>query len=946
MLCAAAGVLAADAVPARPAYFQYTQPDGSTVTVKPVGDEFGHYYLSTDGKALMADDAGALRYVSAQGGTIVFSDMQAADPQQRDAAARQFVQGADRAKVDDAVFLRAHDVRAGRAQAMTTSRKAAAKAADAPQYGMGLFTSNYPRKGEVRSLVFLVEYKDVKFSTADVHDFFNRQLNESGFSDYNATGSARDYFIKQSDSIFRPQFDVYGPVTLPQNRSYYGGNNYYGNDRNPEYMMLHAAEIMKNEIDFSQYDFDNDGYVDNIYIIYAGKGEASGGAAETVWPHSFEVSNGPTYNGKRLRGYACSNEIYEGRPDGIGTFCHEYSHVLGLPDLYGTSMQYDCTPNEWDIMDMGSYNNDSRTPSNYSSYERNALQWMKPVIVDSPASISLPSLSDANIAYLIPTSRTNEFFLLENRQQKGWDAFIPGHGLLIWHIDFNQSIWDYNTVNNTPSHQRVDIEEACGNISSTFYGRAGYSFPGTKNATRFTAETTPAMTDWSGNAIDFPVTNIIENGGIVRFQIGGSAKAPDVPGKVKMSAIPDKGLLEITWAASFNAESYEVSVYTKTADGAESIYGPYRDYSAGSATSLSIDRLQPGTDYFARVRARRGTLVSDYSAEASANSGDIAFGLTAPLATSCAIDGDNAQLSWQALAGAAGYLVTVETETARADSTAVISFGAHSDKQATIPQGWRWSETPADCYTAESENFYGQDAPSLKFPVDKSHLESPVFRENIKKISFWLRSVTGSFKNKFHVCGRRSDEAPYDTIQTIDRLNKLNGGGTVYTVEMPDSIRQLRLSFERYGGSAVIDDLSITMAAYAFGEYIVRADAGTSLGFTAALPAEATGLRFTVEATDADGNISMPSLPLAARRDDISGNASIENIAAGSASVAVQGSTILYKGLPGDVVSVFGIAGNLAATLTADAAGTASATLPAGFYIARTPRGSFKTIIR
>ena len=946
ILCLAAGALAANAVPARRAYFQYAQPDGSTVTAMPVGDEFGHYYLSTDGKALIADDSGVLRYVAADAGKLVLSDMAAADPQQRDAEAVQFLRRADRGKVEEDISLRARDVRANMALTAAAMRKAPVKAPEVPQYGIGLFTSNYPRTGEVKSLVFLVEYQDVKFTTADVHDVFNRQLNESGYSDYGATGSARDYFLKQSDSIFNPHFDVFGPVTLPQDRRYYGGNDAYGNDRNPEYMMLHAAELLKNQIDFSEYDFDNDGYVDNIYIIYAGMGEASGGSSETVWPHSFQVANSPSYNGKRLRGYACSNEVFGGVPDGIGTFCHEYSHVLGLPDLYGTQTQFACTPNEWDIMDQGSYNNNSRTPPNYSSFERNALQWMKPIIVDDATNVTLHSISDSNTAYLIPTRNNNEFFLLENRQQKGWDAYIPGHGLLIWHIDFNQSVWDYNTVNNSISHQRVDIEEACGNIASTFAGRAAYTFPGTKRVTSFTAETTPSLTDWSGNAIDHPITDIAENRGIVSFRIGGSKTAPDVPGGIKFTTNTAEGRIEISWDAVNNAESYEICIYTKTSDGTENIFGGYKDYSTGSATSFSFDGLQPDTDYFARIRARNAALVSAYSTEVMTNSGAIDFIHTAPVATGCTFDGNNAMLTWQPLHNATSYLVTVEKETALQDSIAVLTFGEHNDRQAAIPAGWNWSESPADCYTAGSDNFYGEDAPSLKFPVDKAYLESPVFSENVKKVSFWLRSVTGSFKNKFHICGRNSGNAPYDTIHTIERLNTLNGDGKIQDVEMPDSIRQIRLCFERYGGSAVIDDLSLTLPVYTFCDYISRTEAGATTIYTLELPEGATGLRFTVEATDADGNLSMSSHAVAARTSYAGENGGVENVDTADASVAVQGNAILYQGSRGDMVNVFGIAGNLVAILTADADGNASVSLPSGFYIVRTPCGSIKTIIR
>lgn len=152
----------------------------------------------------------------------------------------------------------------------------------------------------------LVEYSDVKFKIDDPSDYFTRLFNENGFSDYGGTGSVRDYFTDQSNGKFDIHYDVFGPVTLAGKRSYYGSNNSFGDDSNPEGMVREAAELLKNEIDFSQYDYDNDGRIDNIFIVYAGEGEADGGPAESVWPHAFEITNGKTYNGKSCTDTAAS----------------------------------------------------------------------------------------------------------------------------------------------------------------------------------------------------------------------------------------------------------------------------------------------------------------------------------------------------------------------------------------------------------------------------------------------------------------------------------------------------------------------------------------------------------------------------------------------------------------------------------------------------------------
>ena len=204
---------------------------------------------------------------------------------------------------------------------------------------------------------------------------------------------------------------------------------------------------------------------------------------------------------------------------GIGTFCHEFSHVLGLPDLYSTDYYVPSfTPDSWILMDRGPYNNNGKTPPYYSIYERYALGWITPQEIGKPADIKLDNISK-NVGYIIKTDNENEYFLLENRQQEGWDKYIPGHGMLIWHIDYNQEVWDLNAVNNIPSHQYVDIEEA--DAIQTDETRAGDTFPGTSNVTSFTDDTNPSMKTWKGNGLNKPITDIEEKDGIIRFKISG-----------------------------------------------------------------------------------------------------------------------------------------------------------------------------------------------------------------------------------------------------------------------------------------------------------------------------------------------------------------------------------------------------------------------------------------
>lgn len=523
--------LSASAVPAKHDVRTVTQPDGTTIEVRIVGDEYLHYMVTKDGNIVSKDADGRYCYAKVATDGHILSTGITVTPKD-----------APDLDVTNLRDINTSELRAQRIQARNTTTprrlKSQARSNSDPSSGIGRFT-DFPANGEVRALVVLVQYKDVKFTLSDPKAYFNEMLNKDGFNQYGGTGCAAEYFRESSNGQFRPVFDVFGPVTLGQNRSYYGGNDYYGDDVQPYLMVTHALAALKDEVDLSKYDADNDGYVDNVYVFYAGQGEASYGSEETVWPHSAHINDyGITYsaNGKQVNRYATSNEWENGRPDGVGTFIHEFSHVLGLPDLYCTnynSTAANLTPSAWSVLDYGLYNNQGRTPPTYSVYERNAMGWIDLKELKDAETVSLNHIEDTNEGCIIHTEGTNgavnpnEFFLLENRQQKGWDRYLPGHGMLIWHIDYNATVFNRNTVNNT-THQYVDIEEACGTANSGSAAiMAGYAFPGTYKKTSFTSETTPALKTWANVAVDVPITNIEEDGDVITFDVcGGGTPVP------------------------------------------------------------------------------------------------------------------------------------------------------------------------------------------------------------------------------------------------------------------------------------------------------------------------------------------------------------------------------------------------------------------------------------
>lgn len=466
------------AVPARPGWQTKTQPDGTTIEVRLVGDEFHHYWEDQAGNVVQCDSQGYWRVVESQ-------------PTPATIKARR------------------------QASHMLQSR---------PQRAIG--DMNFAPRG----LVILVNFKDSKFNNTNTASAMNDLMNSSSYTYNGATGSVRQYFSDQSDGQYTPEFDVIGPVTLPDYMAHYGGNDSDDNDKLPGDMVVEACSIANANygVDFTQYDNDNDGYVDFVYLIYAGKGEADGGAANTIWPHNWDLESASYYgncsysssqrrfDGKTINNYACSAELdgVSGKRAGIGTIAHEFSHVIGLPDVYdidyGQNYEDYMTPGAWHIMDGGSYNNDGNTPPNYSIYDKYYLGWQTPVNPGSQAqNLSLIAAGEkgfnsyqiASSNSLLSATSTNTVYYIENRQQTGWDAGLPGHGLIIWKIQYDESAWEANGPNDQDGKVRYAIVSATG--KTTDIGTDADPFPGTKN-----------KTSWNGLS-GKPLLNITEKNGVI-----------------------------------------------------------------------------------------------------------------------------------------------------------------------------------------------------------------------------------------------------------------------------------------------------------------------------------------------------------------------------------------------------------------------------------------------
>lgn len=485
------------AVKAKPGILEVRQNDGSVVKIMLHGDEKFHYATDSEDILVVQNQDGEYEYaVVSADGTPVASGIPVRYPV--DKVRGKIIKGSD---YDESRRLPASD--ALRSQRMTR----AGFGTDEPKYQYS--SASFPTSGHPRTVIVLVEYQDVKFNVENPREYFNELLNGEDFTRDGASGSCYRYFMDNSGGNFSPKFDVYGPVLLSEKRSYYGS----GIDEPRACMMVvEAVKALDEEIDFTIYDNNGDGFVDCIYVFYADMGEADGGPRESVWPYSWELLQEGvllTADGVKFNTYGCSNELQaDGEMNGIGTFLHEFGHVLGLPDLYNTENGYDrTTPSSWSIMDEGSYNNDSRTPPNFSSFERYSLGWLKPEEITQSGTHSLEYLATSNQSYIL-TSKENpdEFFMLENRQQQGWDSFLPYHGMLVWHIDFNQQAWDDNVVNNDRNHQMVELVRADGAADKSSLKHD--VFPGQFFVDEFSVTTNPALLTVEGQELN--VTSIYE----------------------------------------------------------------------------------------------------------------------------------------------------------------------------------------------------------------------------------------------------------------------------------------------------------------------------------------------------------------------------------------------------------------------------------------------------
>ena len=690
-LFAALSVLA---VPAKRKPFVFHQPDGTEITVTLIGDEYEHYYLTAEGDTLtetLRDGAWWLEPIEKL------------------------------EKLEDLEKLETLENLGNRRGAHHAT----------PLGG-------YPTIGSPRELVLLVEYPDCRFTYPA--ETLRRMLCEEGYHDDGATGSARDYFRDQSRGLFTPDIEVVGPIMLPHPRAYYGTPTANMYDGQPWLMLTDAAPLVDDAVDFSRFDNDGDGFVDNVFIFYAGKGQNDGGPLESVWPHAANIwtyyALDCTLDGVQLGSYACTNEVTGAdRLTGIGTFCHEYSHVLGLPDLYSTLSAGDVfSPGAFELMDSGSYNNEGRTPPNMSAYDRTVLGWCRPEPLTAPETVVLANDGEARS---IATVKEEEYYLLENRQQTGWDAYLPGHGMLIWHIDYDERAWANNQVNVLAGHQRVDLVEADGVLTKET--QDGDPFPGARQTTAVN------LLPWTGVPIDATITEIREEPaayatgtGAITFKFRGGGERIEAPVALEAEEVGPCGFTA-TWTGVPAVTEYEVVVWRGDEIAALDVAASTAVQRATDGRwTATVSGLAPETRYRYGVVAVDGERRSPVSNTVEVTTAPPTFEMLCPtdLATeACTMnEGTDSgaaawRLTWTGLDEAAAYEAEVYGHQVVAPEMVTLDF---TGGIAALPEGWTTTSTQ----TSGVAGTFGAGRPSLLLQPGE-WLLSPTFAEGINEYSLW-----------------------------------------------------------------------------------------------------------------------------------------------------------------------------------------------------------------
>ncbi len=793
------------AVIATPTPFTVQQADGTTVQIVLHGDEHFSYRTTIDNYFVAKDNNGTYRYVNYMpDGTYAMTSVIAHNPDRRSITEKAFVSTLS----TDQPFATAADRRRRIAQQAHLSR-------------------SYPRTGSPKSIVILVNFTDVKFK--HTREEFDRLCNESGYHENHNQGSCRDFFIAQSDSIFQPIFDVYGPYELDHNQQYYGGNVGSNNSQRAADMIIEACSKAKAAgVDFTQYNCDGDSSIDNVYVFYAGHGEAdTPGAEDAVWPHRSVVSSAITYDGLLLHDYACSSELRgEGGMATIGTFCHEFGHVLGLPDYYDTADDAAITVGSWDIMCSGSYNGRSgysgSTPPSYSAHSKWWLGWKTNMVQLTTPSIYLlePVENKNSTCYIIAPDKhsmnpmaAEEFFILENRQYVGWDdseykTSFPNTGLLVWHINYIPSAWAGN-LPNSGGALNYFIESAYGGTRTR--GSRNDTYPQNGRRTEFN----PTLKDGTNlfqpiydireidNNISFIYKSESENAftvypmqlepfksdydterGTYKFidykemYISGDSIDPQVPIEIVCSSS------EILFATELNADSKPIWKLTSPS---------FKANSDSTLNQIVYVGFSPGKMYcpaepFSTVLTVKQGNNQQILSLSGVSSREVKVS-TPESVELRQVTPYTASLQWDMVEDASKYYFTLY-QMQDGESLFTQSFENFDDEESISLAGWETN------FVRTTGTFYSDGRKSLHFLNTGDYVLSERYIQPITGISFFYQSfnVSGIDTIGYFMLEGLVDEK-WDTLRTMIPMKSSNKGTFKYDLESGNPYVQFRLTY-------------------------------------------------------------------------------------------------------------------------------------------------------
>ncbi len=709
------------AVPAYPKMMTVTQADGTTITVQLLGDEHSHLLVTEDGYPLCFNpQSKSYEYATLVNSRTLASGIIANAPAHRSAEEKSFLKNINPSSVQEY---------------LNNERYSAMNKAPRSGANRVMKMNDVPTIGTHKALVVLVSFSDTNFSMTNPATYFDEFFHKNGFSRNGAQGCVTEWYKEGSNHLYDPVFDVYGPVQLSHPATYYAGgaNTVMSGLQDTYKMILEVADLMDDKINFADYDTDGDGVCDNIYCVYAGYGQADTGNQNYIWPHSgnlteiayTEKGDYSFYaDGVKIDRFTVSCEMngISKKPAGIGTFVHEFGHVLGLADHYNNGDGGSNRPGNWDVMASGVYNNDQNTPPLFTAFERYSLGWLEPTELDLTTNtlVSVPFLEESNFAYRVSVpGKDNEYFLIENRQKKGWDKYVPGHGALVWHIEEDESLWAGNMPNGIASHQHVDVVEADKGYSTE--GRASDPFPGTANITNFT------FSSWAKDAI-FGFAHVEEEGETVKFLLDGVDYTLETP-VVSVSNITGTSA-KINWSTPPYTRSFNIYIYK----GEELLLNKTL-----TGNSYELNNLEAETEYKVKVIAVNSKLHSETAEIVFSTSHYLIDEQKAEALPATEVTDDAFTANWQPISIAENYEVHLLTRTLSGKTEVGTGFNYATQEDYDLPEGWT-----TDVTTTPNAQYGGESSPSFRFNTDNTYLEIRKPGLKLNSLRFWHRSNNGS----------------------------------------------------------------------------------------------------------------------------------------------------------------------------------------------------------